>query len=313
MAFKLPTYPSPQAGVHELADYAEFVTLLRSTCSVRDMQSYLGRIDDNAYNVGIDDSEVDNENLSNGMMLELSHRLEACGGGYPFSISRSGTKLENQFDCAESRHWIYVYLLFATRLNMQTRKMKEGIDGTGLLERLSALVLRRHLGTDRARSMVFGTSSGGSFPEKVRSLCRDFKEGGDFQHIDSGTVDANDDSLDVVGWIPFSDNKPAKLSVFGQCKSGTSWEKTKTELQPVAFTRRWLSRQFVIDPLRAFFIAESADRSHWSGTALYAGLLFDRCRIVDFSDGMDSELMDDIKSWTQAAINELKESSWLCA
>lgn len=312
MPFKLPTYPSPQAGVHELADYAEFVALIRNTCSARDVQSYLGRIDDNAYNVGIDDSDLDNENLSNGMMFELLHRSEACGGGYPFLLSRSGTKLEKSFDCSESRHWIYVYLLFATRLNMQTRKIKQGIDGTGLLERLSAFVLRRHLGMDRARSVVFGTSAGGSFPEKVRRLCREIKEGGDFQHVDTGTVDANDDSLDVVGWIPFSDNKPAKLSIFGQCKSGTSWEEAKTELQPVAFTRRWLSRQFVIDPLRAFFVAESADRSHWSGTALYAGLLFDRCRIVDFSDGMDSELMVDIKAWTQAAIDELKESSWLC-
>jgi hypothetical protein len=312
MSFKLPTYPSPRADVHELADYAEFVALIRGTCSARDVESYLGRLDDNDHNVGINDSDSENELLSEGMMLELSRRQQACGGGYPYSLSSSGTLLEKQFDEDEPRNWVYVSLLFSTRLNMATENVKAEIDGTKLLEHLAAFVLRRHLGADRARSMVFGTSARGSFPEKIRALCRDIMEGGDFRHIDPGSVDANDDRLDVVGWIPFSDQKPSKLSIFGQCKTGTSWEKAKTELQPLDFIKRWMSHPFVFDPVRAFFISESADRAHWSGTAIYTGLLFDRCRIVDFSDGMDSELMVDIKTWTQAAIDGLKGSSWLC-
>ena len=310
MSFKLPDYPSPQASVHELADYAEFVALLRTTCSARDVESYLGRIDDNAYNVGIEDSDLENERLSDGMMLELSRRQEACGGGYPFGLSASGTLLEKRFEESEARHWIYAYLLFATRLNMSSERQKAGINGTDLLERLSASVLCQHLGRDRARSIVFGTSAGGSFPDKINTLCRDIREGGNFDHKDTGYVQANDDGLDVVGWIPFSDRKPSKLSVFGQCKTGTSWEEVKTELQPEAFIKRWMSRSFAIDPLRAFFVSESADNSRWFGTAVYTGLLFDRCRIVDFSNDIDSGLSVDIETWTKAAIADLKTSSW---
>jgi len=310
MPFKLPNYPSPQATAPELADYAEFVALLKTTCSARDVESYLGRIDDNDFNIGIEDSDAENELLSDEMMLELSRRQEACGGGYPFALSESGTLIERRFDETEAKHWIYVYLLFATRLNMSSERQKAGINGTDLLERVSACALRQHLGGDRARSVVFGTSAGGSFPEKINTLCRDILEGGNFEQKDTGAVHANDDGLDVVGWIPFSDRKPSKLSVFGQCKTGTSWEEVKTELQPKAFITRWMSRSFAIDPLRAFFISESADNSQWFGTAVYTGLLFDRCRIVDFSDKIDSGLTDHIETWTKAAIADLKASSW---
>ena len=292
MSFKLPTYPSPRADVHELADYAEFVAHIRGTCSARDVESHLGRLDDNAYNVGIDDSDLENERLSEGMMLELSRRLQACGGGYAFSLSDSGTLIEKRFDEDEPRNWVYVFLLFSTRLNMAKENMKAEIDGTKLLEQLSAFVLCRYLGADRARTMVFGTSAKGSFPEKINALCCEIKEGGHFRPIDTGSVDANDDKLDVVGWIPFSDLKPSKLSIFGQCKTGTTWENKKTELQPVDFVKKWMSYPFIFDPVRAFFISESADRAH-------------------FSDGVEAELMVDIRTWTSAAIDDLKASSWL--
>jgi hypothetical protein len=310
MSFKLPSYPSPQAPAHELADYAEFVALLKKTCSARDVESYLGRINDNAYNIGIMDSDSENELLSDEMMLELSFREKACGGGYPFGLSDSGTLLKNQFDESQPRHWIYAYLLFATRLNMSSERQKAGINGTDLLERISACVLRQHLGGDRALSMVFGTSAGGSFPDKINTLCRDILEGGSFAHKDTGHVHANDDGLDVVGWIPFSDQKSSKLSVFGQCKSGTSWDDVKTELQPNAFINRWMSRSFAIDPLRALFVSESVDNSNWFGTAVYTGLLFDRCRIVDFAGKIDSSLAKDIVTWTKAAIADLESADW---
>lgn len=311
MPFKLPNYPSPQAHVHELADFVELLAWMYGKYSARDLQSYLGQIDDNQDNVGIEDSDLENENLSDEVALEIGQRIRACNGSYPFYLDKTGSILTCGYDVGNTCSGIYLYLLMATRLNMQKEKVKTGIDGTGLLEELSSRVLRTYLGHERACSLVFGTAVGGSFAVKVNDLCKALGEGGRFLPLDPGKVNANDDSLDVVGWIPFADQMHSKLSVFAQCKTGTSWDSQKTELVPSGFITRWMSdRTFIFDPIRSFFIAESADRAHWCGTALYTGLLFDRCRIVDYSGTVESDLLLRIQQWTESAKNELLEKLW---
>lgn len=310
MPFKLPNAPSPKAHVHELADFAELLAWTSGRCSATDVQRYLIQIDDNQDNVGIDDDDVEIENLSDEMMMEIDRRREACGGGYPFNLDPTGSVLTPLSDDRESHAVVYLYLLMATRLNMKSEKVKGEIDGTVLLESLSSEVLGNYLGRDRACVQIFGTAVGGKFPDKVNDLCKAIGEGGRFEHIDSGKVNANDGSLDVVGWIPFSDGLPSKLSIFGQCKTGTSWRSHMSDLRPDNFIKHWMSGFFVFEPLRAFFIAESADRAHWSGNALYTGLLFDRCRIVDFSNGIEPALLASIRQWTEAARSELVASSW---
>ena len=310
MSFKLPNYPSPQPHIHELADFAELIAWIHGKCSARDIQSFLGQIDDNDYNVGIEDNDVNNENLSDEMMQEIGLRTNACTVAYPFHMDKAGSVLEYLYDSNIPSAAVYLFLLLATRLNMQNEKVQQGVDGTVLMEELSTEVLRSYLGHDRAFSLGFGTAVRGRFCDKVQELCKSIGEGGVFRHIDSGSVDANDDCLDVVGWIPFLDNMPSKLSVFGQCKTGTSWDNIKTELQPSDFIKRWMSRPFIFDPIRAFFIAEAADRAHWSGTALYTGILFDRCRIVDFSNHISSTLLARIQQWNEAVKSTLISASW---
>jgi len=311
MSFKLPKYPSPQPHIHELADFAELIAWTRKKCSASDVQHYLIQVDDNRDNDGIDDDDVKIENLSDEMMLEIDRRKTACSGGYPFSLDSTGSILTHAFDGESSGAIIYLYLLMATRLNMQTDRVKNGIDGTALLEELSSEVLGAYLGRDRSCCQVFGTAARGGFSAKVNELCKAIGEGSRFDHIDEGVVHANDDSLDVVGWIPFSDGLPSKLSIFGQCKTGTSWDSHRSDLRPDNFIKRWMSsRTFVLDPLRAFFIAESADRSHWSGSALDTGLLFDRCRIVDFSTRIKGELLNRIQTWTDTAKSDLVAIPW---
>jgi hypothetical protein len=79
------------------------------------------------------------------------------------------------------------------------------------LEEISAAVLRCYLGYSRARSVVFGTAIGGTFREKIDALCNAVGEGGCFEALDPGPVNANDDRLDSVAWIPFSDMRGGKL------------------------------------------------------------------------------------------------------
>jgi hypothetical protein len=137
------------------------------------------------------------------------------------------------------------------------------------------------------------------------------KEGGRFSSITPTSTRANDDGLDVVGWRPFSDGLPAKLCIFGQCKTGTHWQSHLTRLDPVAFIARWMSdRVLMVEPLRAYFIAESADRADWKAHCLYGGILFDRCRIVDLVEDLEDSLRQSLSTWADAAHEKLRELEW---
>jgi hypothetical protein len=313
MAFKLPGYPSPEPHPHELADFMEMTALLKGKCSATEVQRYLSRIDDNDDNIGIDDDDVKNEIISDGMMTEIGYRLEACPEGYPFRPDETGSILEMNEDVNSTKKLLYQYLLLATRLKMSgvsSEKMQSGIDGTMLLEELGAEVIKAYLGGNRAKAEVFGTARQGGFKEKVKWLCESLGEGGGFKNVDTGKTNANDDGLDVVGWIPFTDKLPAKICVFGQCKTGTSWRDHVSKLDPSGFVKRWMLDTIIVDPTKAFLIAESADRSQWNGVCIYGGILFDRCRIIDFSDELNQDLKDRIEVWTYSAKQKLIDRNW---
>lgn len=309
MAFKLPNCPSPRSTPSELADFAELLALLQGRCSATEIQRYLGRIDENEFNEGIEDDDVINEGLSDAMMTEIGHRITACPDGYPFRTDETGSILIRRDDAHTTKALVYRYLLMATRLNMSNEKVQAGIDGTQIMEELGSAVLGSYLGS-RAEVEVFGTARQGGFAQKIGDLCASLNEGGRYRNIDTGVLNANDDGLDVVGWIPFSDNLPAKLSVFGQCKTGTSWRDHLYRLNPRAFITRWMSGTVIVDPVKAYFIAESADRAQWNGACVYGGILFDRCRIVDLSDSVEGNLIQQIQSWTNAAFQKLNDWDW---
>lgn len=244
------------------------------------------------------------------MLDEFRDRSSSSQLGYPFQLSSSGSTLYFDQSASEDETIVYLFLLLATRLDMNTEKLKAGLDGTKLHERLSASTLKNYLGRTQSKVTVFGTASTGGFQDRVNSLCRTFGEGKEFRYRDSGRVNAQDDSLDIVGWIPFSDRRPGKLAVFGQCKTGTNWLKTTSELAPDVFIDKWMRESFALLPIRAFFVAESQDRGQWFGVARQAGLFFDRCRIVNFAREMEEDLLHQLKLWTNSAKEELLEREW---
>lgn len=300
--FKLPSLPSPHAEIHELADFAEILALRQGVVSVREILAYLGRVSENDPNDGVDDEDDLNATLLDDVFVEMDRRSKSCTIGYPFRLDMQGTVLRHDHADVSPRADVYRYLLLSTRLNMTKDKVQEGVDGTGLLEELAALVLRCYLGYERARSFVFGTAVAGGFAEKVNKLCIDLGEGGHFSSIDDAQVNANDDKLDAVAWIPFADQRSGKVIIFCQCKTGTNWRDQLTQLQPSSFIHRWTSsRRFVYEPLRAFCVSESADPARWQGLSLYAGLLFDRLRVVDCLEKSDDDLHARIRQWNAGA------------
>lgn len=299
--FILPDSPSPKAAPHELADFAELLCWCRESTSKREIVAYLGRIDDNNNNVGCDDDDDENSECLDEVMNEIERRASACGSGYPFRLDLAATVLRHDADSNGHRSILYRYLLLSTRLNMKNNRVHAGLDGANLLEEVSAHALRNYLGWTRAHSFVFGTAASGHFRDKVDALCRELREGTGFQSLDIAPVWANDDKLDVVAWVPFSDFLPGQLIVFGQCKTGSNWEGQVAQLQPDVFVKKWMSGTILVDPIRAFCISQAADRSRWNGACVAAGVLLDRCRLVDFCDNLPVELLGRVSRWTSAA------------
>lgn len=302
MEFKLPKLPSPQAGTHELADFAELLCWIHGGTSKNEIVAYLGRLDDNETNDGCHDDEDKNAELLDEVMNEIERRETACGTGYPFTLDSTGTVLKCGCpDPENTQSIVYMYLLLSTRLNMKINRKHANIDGTYLLETLSTQVLKRYLGPSKARSFVFGTSNQGSFKDKVNDLCHALREGSGFRSPSNAPVHAMDDKLDAVAWVPFADRLPGQLIVFAQCKTGTNWRDLTTQLQPGDFIRKWLDRTVLVTPLKAFCVSEAVNRARWEEYNISAGILFDRCRLVEFSEGIPDDTISEIRTWTLAA------------
>ena len=298
--FKWPGTPSARAPDHELADYAELVCWKNNGTSTGALSADLGRLAENDYSDGVPEDEETLRVVDAGYQ-EIERRGEACGDGYPFVVGKQGYTLLAIGDVGNKKHTIYKCLLLATRLDMQKNRVHADIDGTLLFEELAAEVAREYLG-NRAESYLFGTAAGtGDFPGKVNELCRRMKEGGRFHNHSGGRLWALDDKLDVVVWKDFTDGLPGKLIAFGQCKTGTNYKDTLTQLQPDSFCDKWLHRKPAVSPVRMFLISEALARSGWYNVTRDAGLLFDRCRIVDFCDHMSSEVWKKVQTWTETA------------
>jgi len=112
---------------------------------------------------------------------------------------------------------------------------------------------------------------------------------------------SKDDNLDTAAWVPFADGQPGMLILFAQCKTGTSWREMTTQLQPDAFINKWMSGKVLVKPVRAFCVSEALHPAQQKGWTAEAGILFDRCRLVDFGDAVSPALLTRMEAWTTAA------------
>lgn len=298
--FKWPQSPTPSENEHELADFVELMAWQHGKASAAELSHLLGRQEDADYTDGVPEEDEGDVHVEVAF-AEVERRHEACSGKYPFSICDGGRTVRLAPSANAGTHAVYRYLLLATRLDMKDNRVHGGLDGTELFEEVAAESAASYLG-DRSKSLVFGTSARGlSFDDKVDDLCMNLGEGGGFDGHGGGKPTQRDGKLDVVAWTPFSDQQPGKLILFGQCKTGTHYRNDLTQLQPGHFCDKWFRSAPALTPTRAFFVTEALPCSRWREMAIDAGLLFDRCRIMDFSDAMSDGILGKVHAWTKAA------------
>ena len=249
---------------------------------------------------------------------ELAERIEHLGPAaslYPFELLGDEVRVRSS-PRHRDQDWLYLFLLFATALNMRDQRKHAGLDGAEVFEKLSAEVALRYFGgpqDSRVRGMVFGTArirwpddedadaDVGSFRAAVNDLCDHLGEGRFFRPKNNKQVRARDDKLDVVVWREFSDKRAGKLIAFGQCKTGTHWGAELPRLNPRSFCDRWFDTPPAVQPVKLFFLSDrvSGDLTH---DAYEAGVLFDRCRILDYAHELPQALLRDCARWTKAAL-----------
>ena len=230
-------------NIASIADFAEVECLRRSDRAISTLKvaTIMSRESDSSNDETIIQRVAE-------AFEELADRTCHCGPfgeRYPYAVTEDGRVLSLRDDVGEES-LVYIYLLLATQMSMQTQKNQGGEDATVLFEHLSSEVAVRYFGGPgpSIRTMVFGTGreaedkdeddelDQGKFETAVNNLCKELREGGGFESYANSRVTARDGKLDVVVWRHFADRRGGQLIGFGQCKTGKYWNRDLTKLQP---------------------------------------------------------------------------------
>ena len=229
---------------------------------------------------------------------DVDARMEHCGGGYPFR--RNGKAAERLAVTVEDgRQWhalLYLFLLWLTR----TRESAPG-NARALFEQLCRQVARNYWGGgEKVRAISFG--AGGGFKAKLEKLARQLSDRGKIREESAdGGRSPRDEGVDIVVFRPFADKRAGQVIGFGQCKSGHGYgRKELTECRPDAFVKNWLRPETVVESsfVRLFFLSDRiAGNELMFQYGNWAGVLFDRCRIMEHAADVDADLKGEIAAW----------------
>ncbi len=307
--------PSPETddAVVNLADWAELSARLNADGNVsrEDIARALCR----TYSL----QEAAARTKAGDVFNELADRVTSCRqrptkkakAAYPFNVGANQGILSYRPRPSGSRDHglIYLFLLAISRANMDSRsRVLAGIDPTKVFERLCAEVLATFWGghSDVSGAMVFGTATNGSFRAKINDLCARLKEGVGCRP-DARLPGAGDGKLDVVAWRRFFDERQGSLVGFAQCKTGVHWREHLSKLQPEVFCRRFMQKTLVLRPVRLYMVPCRVERRDWETHTGEGGILFDRCRVVQYAPGVSTTVVRDCRGWLREAWQLQKE------
>lgn len=304
MSFKIPNIPTVNASGTDLADFLELMCLVNDgEYSIVNGTKRIAIGSDEINNEGVESEDDRIYNKLQDALREIEQRQHWTNGRYPFIATNNAIVLGG-YDCSSMFYWCYLFLLFATRNNMRDARNKQGLDGAALFEELSALVAKEYWG-GRAEVMLLGTGAPGGFRGKIKELVTSLHEGGDYNAPEGTTNDEKDGGMDLVVWKPFADQRKSKLIGFGQCKTGTEWQTSVSILPATTFCKTYLKEQPFCDPITLFFTS-AVCQANYGRLAYKVGLLFDRCRLMDYLP-MDLKLLgNQIRHWTEQCILDYK-------
>lgn len=305
MTYKIPSLPSAKAYKEETADFWEVQAILTPGTYVSHIQisKIISKELDELTHEGVESEDDVLDAALDDVLAELARRPKYTTNKYPFELGKYSLKLKDDDDLLKN---IYLFLLLCCRFNMQTSKVHDGIDGTLLFERLCAHVAKNYFGSN-CESFVFGTAEAGSFETKVKDMILRIGEGGSFKNPNKNSPSKNDDSIDIVAWKEFSDERMGKLIAFGQCKTGTSsWKDGKHKLKPEDFCNKWFYQAPIHRPIPLVFICDTMNEDFNFYSDQQGYIIFNRFRILEYvTDSLDANIQADIQKWLTGALSTL--------
>ena len=314
--------PSPDAddGLVNLADWVEVKALLAEDGNAS--QEDLTRALEQAYSLEEEDARA----LAGDVLKELLDRQDSCvplqGKGrdweYPFTLSDTRTLLvARPLNESIKDGLLYKFLLITTRADMDGQRHLDDLDPTTLFEQLCADVLINFWGgkTNHSDAMVFGTARTKSgrnkrFRANIEHLCSTLKEGRGLK-AGAKAPGGGDGRLDIVVWRTFADGRSGGLVGFGQCKTGIHWKGHLEKLVPRSFCGNYMAQPLLIDPIRIYMVPHRVMSSSWDSNSRAGGLLFDRCRIVQYGYEVSNDVFDNCKKWLDAALKRQRKGEFV--
>lgn len=304
--------PSAADPAVELADWLELVAIQSAdrSSSIVDLIREIGRSGTIEAVLGEDADERSDQKkpeaaevVAESAFSEVSDRAIACRNGtYPFEVHANSIQAT---DAAEESP--YIFMLLVTRFGLEVGP--SNLSASAIFEDLSARAAESYFGgpQDDIASRAFGFPrryERKAFPEALDEFCSSMGEGVGHRPDRPRIRDQKDGKLDVVVWRDFPDHRQGKLIGFGQCAAGKNWPEKTWELQPEEFCRLWMRDTPLVQPTKMFFIPRRIDPAHWLELSIYAGIMFDRCRIANHIVNEPNLLTKQYQRWSQSVIRD---------
>ena len=245
---------------------------------------------------------------------DVDARGAHCGNGYPFRHDRGAADRIAVNRIEDGQQWLallYLFLLWLTRTSANDGHVQYARNR--LFERLCCDVARSYWGGDATASKVkvFHLGKHGGLKPKADELAKQLSDRGKLsEEASESGRNLRDDGVDIVVFRPFADKRAGQVIGFGQCKSGHGYgRKDLTECQPAAFIGNWFHSRTVVESsfVRLFFLSDRiADKELMFRYGNMAGVLFDRCRIMEHATDVAPDLKDEITAWILARLEEFE-------
>jgi hypothetical protein len=288
--------PAPSgADVVEFADWVEAAILAESKRRLSRAQ-LRSRTRDALFMEG---SEL--EEFTDLLLQEFERRKRNCPDGYPFVKVRGGLQKNEEVNSLA-----YGFLLMVCISPFFRKTTSEEQTAARLFEHVLLDALKSYLGP-RSAGRRFGWPPRGDRPPA-------FGEGLDWLGRAIGLKpgpghrppEQNDGGLDVIAWRPFSDRKPAHLTVLGQATISPKWVTKSADIVEDIW-RGWLD--FGKSPARCLGVPFQVPDTIKSWDRLFreVSVMLDRSRICQLISEGGLSHIEETSEWTKREIQRVAD------
>lgn len=233
-SLKINKLNESKSKINIYADYIELICLV--TKDYVSKTDVIDRLKDNGeiFNVqnkfdgefGQVEPEVSDaeESWITGIYEFLKQRQSSFNKFYPFIINENGIIVKTKITNSQE---LYIYLLISSSLNFFD-KIQHIL--TSEFEFLSEFVLQKYLPNSKVNGFGSNCVYTGNATQKIKNLAKDLNLNIKERAINQiAPQNSKEEGLDLVGWIPVSDNNSNTIIILGQCACGKDWKNKQNE------------------------------------------------------------------------------------